>query len=103
MECTVATEENTVYITLPDAFTFGSRDGFRQAINANKSAINCVVDFQKVERMDSAGLGMLLLLKGSSKGASQVVLKNVRPEILKVLQIANFQKMFQIDSSESSE
>lgn len=102
MECEVLKGGGRVNIMLPNVFTFDCRDGLRQAMLESTAGTMYELDFRKVERMDSSALGMLLLLRSNSKGESLVVLKNVRPQILKILQIANFQKLFQIDIAADS-
>ncbi|MEO5341648.1 MAG: STAS domain-containing protein [Magnetococcus sp. MYC-9] len=88
----------TVYVMLPNVFSFDFRDEFRAAITGNPTAVKYEVDFQKVERIDSAALGMLLMLREGARDQSSVVLTNVGPNIYKMLQLVNFQKLFKIQT-----
>ena len=48
--------------------------------------------------MDSSALGMLLILRERAGGdAAKISIKNRNPEIKKILEISNFEKVFKID------
>ncbi|MBF0161039.1 MAG: STAS domain-containing protein, partial [Magnetococcales bacterium] len=86
---------DTATIILPKEFSFSTRNEFRLALKEGKRFYE--VDFQRVERMDSAALGMLLLLKENSNGnAASVLFKNVNPDILKMLRLVRFHELFTI-------
>jgi HptB-dependent secretion and biofilm anti anti-sigma factor len=47
------------------------------------------------EYVDSSALGMLLVLRDKVAGDKTAIsIKNVRPEVMKILEIANFDKLF---------
>ncbi|MEO5341565.1 MAG: STAS domain-containing protein [Magnetococcus sp. MYC-9] len=97
MSCAVVSSGESSVIILPQEFTFNVRDDFRRFLSEKKSLYE--VDFQHVEKIDSAAFGMLLLLKENSKTKSaDVVLRNVKPEILKMLQLVRFHESFTIVS-----
>lgn len=53
------------------------------------------VDLGQVEYMDSSALGMLLLLKEKAEGMKKtIILANCRGTVKKVLEVANFNKLF---------
>lgn len=86
-------------IRLEGRFTFNEHRDFRQAIkdqlDGKCSALE--IDFGKVEYMDSAALGMLLLAKeGAVASGKTVSLVNCRGAVQQVLEVANFQKLFTI-------
>ncbi len=55
------------------------------------------VEMSKVDYMDSAALGMLLLLSERAKAADKtVVLAHASGTVLRVLEVANFNKIFNI-------
>ncbi|MBF0399527.1 MAG: STAS domain-containing protein [Magnetococcales bacterium] len=95
MECQTLISGDVATIILPKEFSFNTRNEFRLALKEKKSAYE--VDFQRVEKMDSAAFGMLLLLKeGSNDKKVSVVFKNVRPEVLRMLQLIKFDQVFTI-------
>lgn len=81
-------------------FDFGSyrqfRDTYEPALEDPKiSAI--VVDLSDVQYIDSAALGVLLLLRDKATAAGKKVsLANPKGTVKEVLEIANFSKLFQI-------
>ncbi|MBF0183479.1 MAG: STAS domain-containing protein [Magnetococcales bacterium] len=85
-----------VNIILPKTFGFEVRNEFRDAIHGNPPGTVYELDFCEVEKMDSAAMGMLLLLKEAAGGDGFVVLMNVKPEIVKLLHLASFNKLFNI-------
>ncbi|WP_130470198.1 STAS domain-containing protein [Candidatus Magnetaquicoccus inordinatus] len=85
-----------VHIILPKTFGFEVRNEFRSAIQDNPPGIVYELDFTEVEKMDSSAMGMLLLLKEAAGGEGFVLLSNVRPDIVKLLHLASFNKLFSI-------
>jgi HptB-dependent secretion and biofilm anti anti-sigma factor len=56
-----------------------------------------VVDFGRVDYLDSSALGMLLLLREKAEAAGKKVsLANLSGTVKQVLEIANFGKLFTI-------
>ncbi|MBF0096092.1 MAG: STAS domain-containing protein [Magnetococcales bacterium] len=86
-----------VNVILPKTFGFEVRNDFRNAIQNNPTGTVYELDFSEVEKMDSSAMGMLLLLKEAAGGEGFVVLSKVKPEIVKLLQLASFNKLFSID------
>ena len=58
------------------------------------------VDLKDVDFMDSSALGMLLLLREHARcRGGEVVIEHPSESIDKVLRVANFEQLFNIDSS----
>lgn len=56
-----------------------------------------VVDLAQAEYLDSAALGMLLLLRKFAECEDNCVsISNAGPSVAKILKIANFQKLFKV-------
>ncbi len=89
-----ATRTLTLYIS--GRFDFGIHQDFRKATEqAGIGVSTIVVDMTRVDYLDSSALGMLLVLRdkvGESKSA--VIIKGAKPEVKKILEIANFDKLF---------
>lgn len=86
----------TLTIKVSGRFDFGLHQDFRKATEQASNNVNkIIVEMAGVDYLDSSALGMLLVLRdkaGESKSAVQI--KNARPEVLKILEIANFDKLF---------
>ena len=89
-------EGNKVIIQAPKTLGFDLRNEFRTVLSDYPVGTSYEMDLQQVEKIDSAGLGMLLLLKEAAGGEGFVVLSKVKPEIVKLLQLASFNKLFSI-------
>jgi len=83
-------------IRIVGRFDFGAHQEFRKVSeNEAKEALAITIDLGRTEYIDSSALGMLLVLRdrvGDSKSAIKII--NARPEVKKILQIANFDKLF---------
>ncbi|MEO5352987.1 MAG: STAS domain-containing protein [Magnetococcus sp. XQGC-1] len=93
-------EGNRVIIHAPKTLGFDLRNEFRTVLSDYPTGTSYEMDLQMVEKIDSAGLGMLLLLKEHAQlknnTASNVVLRNAQPEVLKLLRLVNFHQLFTI-------
>ncbi len=77
-------------------FDFSQHQAFRAALETPDNNVrNFTVDLGKSEYMDSAALGMLLLLLEKVGGSrDRVKIVNPNPSVRKILEIANFDKLF---------
>ncbi len=88
-------------IALSGSFVFSShRDLSKAGEGALKSAGRIVeIDMGNVDYLDSAALGMLLLLREKASAANkEVVLSGCQGLVLQVLNVAHFHKLFTIQS-----
>ena len=64
---------------------------------ASKDAINLLLNFQNVEHLSSAALGMLIKLNQQvAKKGGRLKLSDIRPQIYQVFKITRLNKMFDI-------
>ncbi len=95
----LSSDNKTVNIRIEGKFDFSCQREFREAYRNHAQAGQLFqVDLGRTEYMDSSALGMLLLLKehaDSCKG--KVVLKQANGDILKILEMANFSRQFEIN------
>jgi anti-anti-sigma factor len=86
-------------IRISGRFDFSCHAEFKQAYTGGSGCTSFVVDMGQVTYMDSAALGMLLLLRdhATSKGAT-VAISNCKGQPSEVLKIANFDKLFKISA-----
>ena len=95
----VSSDNKTVLLKISGRFDFSIHNDFR---NAYKSVdfrnVEYVIDLVNTEYLDSSALGMLLLLKEyADETGSNVVINNANQEILEILKIASFDKLFTIN------
>ena len=95
----VADGGKQVTISVTDRFDFSVHREFREAYRASGGpGVTYSVDLAQTEYMDSSALGMLLLLKEHAGGdRASVVIRHAPPNIRKILEIANFHKLFAIE------
>lgn len=87
-------------LLLAGRFDFNSHREFRQVterVLQDPALRELIIDFSRVDYIDSSALGMLLLLreKAEDKGKS-IVLSGAQGMVRQVLSIANFGKLFTI-------
>lgn len=89
----------TLTIGVVGRFDFSVQQQFREAYeNGTAKPDAYVIDLSLADYMDSAALGMLLLLREyGGDGKVPVKIVNVKPQIRKILDIAGFDTMFEID------
>jgi HptB-dependent secretion and biofilm anti anti-sigma factor len=86
----------TIY--LEEKFDFSKVQDFRMAYSNVESPLDAIlINLQKTEYMDSSALGMLLNMHRSliTQVKSFKIVK-CRPQVMKILQIARFDKKFDI-------
>jgi HptB-dependent secretion and biofilm anti anti-sigma factor len=100
MQITTRTDDNKAVISLNGRFDFHSHRAFRQAYEAAMQDGNIrhvELNLAGVEYIDSSALGMLLLLREqATAGNKRVSITGARETVKSVLQVANFQKLFDI-------
>ncbi|NOX76111.1 MAG: STAS domain-containing protein [Gammaproteobacteria bacterium] len=85
-------------MTIDGRFDFNIHAAFRDAYRDVPITTKFVVDLTRTTFMDSAALGMLLLLREFvGEDASAVKIRNCRPDVRKVLQISNLDKLFTVE------
>lgn len=99
MSISSQTADNNLTINISGRFDFSVHREFRAVIDTiNADTRHIFVDLRATEYVDSSALGMLLMLKskmGDQK--DKVSLINTRPEVQKILDIANFDQLFNVN------
>lgn len=98
MQAKVTIDGNKAKIALSGHFTFEGHRIFKDAtsqVQDDKTINEVDLDFSSVDYMDSAALGMLLLLNERMTGR-KVRLTNCKGTVKAVLDVANFSKIFTI-------
>ncbi len=91
-------EGNTRTLHIDGKFDFKLHRRFRELYEKAPPEVNTyVIDLSRTDYMDSSALGMLLLLREHVQDdRDRVQVINCNPEIRKILEIANFDKLFDI-------
>jgi anti-anti-sigma factor len=94
----VVTEGDIRTLRIDGKFDFKLNRAFREMYQQAPDNIRCfVIDLSRTHYMDSSALGMLLLLREHvHEDRSRVRIVRCNPEIRKILEIANFDKLFEI-------
>lgn len=87
---------NALTIKVSGRFDFGVHQNFRKAVEQITLKMKfIVVDLSATNYMDSSALGMLLVLRDKAMSNQQTVkLLNAKSDVRKILEIANFDKLF---------
>ena len=95
---TVSDGGNKVHISVEGKFDFQLYDEFKAAYaNTRGGGAQYIVDLSATEYLDSSALGMLLLLREHAGGeSSNIRISKESPEVKKILDVANFEKLFNI-------
>jgi len=89
-------ESGTLIIKITGRFDFGVHNEFREASKLIETGVTLIeVDLSGTDYLDSSALGMLLVLRDKMAGNKLAIcIKYTRPEVKKILEIANFDKLF---------
>jgi anti-anti-sigma factor len=95
------TEESNgkrIVIHVAGRFDFSQQRAFRDAYReVSDRQIDYVVDLKATSYVDSAALGMLLLLREHAGGdKARVGIQGCSPDVRRVLDIANFGRLFKL-------
>ena len=95
-ECKIHSDSKEVVFVPPSTFQFECHGMFRKAMDQVKPDQNLVVDLRHARYIDSAALG-ILLIANEKLGPKRVVLRHARPGVRRILEVANFQKLFKME------
>jgi anti-anti-sigma factor len=91
-------DDGSVKIQIGEKFTFDCHREMRAAYEGRKTSTQYFVDLAQTDYIDSAALGMLLLLReASGSDTHNIQIINCKSSVKKVLEIANFGLMFTIN------
>ncbi len=99
MQCTYSNKDSHTTVTLSGKFTFADHVHFRGILDlAQHDAANSItLDFTAIEFIDSAGLGMLLLLRDAClKKNVSLSICGIQGQVQKIFAVAKFEQLFSI-------
>jgi anti-anti-sigma regulatory factor len=79
-----------------ERFDFSCAGEFREASATLATGVELTVDFRDTRYIDSAALGMLLLLGEKTGGTQKVRIRNAKGQPKEALEQANFDRLFTI-------
>jgi HptB-dependent secretion and biofilm anti anti-sigma factor len=93
-------DRNNGLISVSGEFTFTDHGPFKRMITemfeTKGNAI--IIDLSKLQFIDSAGLGMLLLARDEAKKANrELVLKNPSGQVKRMFGVTKFDKLFTVE------
>jgi anti-anti-sigma factor len=97
MEYNIENHLESRIISLRGAFTFNDNAAFRSIIKSLEESPppSVVLDFAHVGFIDSAALGMLLLLREEQqKNISHIVLRHAQGQVRKMFDLSKFDNLF---------
>ena len=87
--------DNTVEIDVIGQFDYQCQRDFRNAYRYEPQGVVYVINMFRTEVLDSAALGMLLLLRDhAGREAANITIKGCGENIMRIFQIASFDKLF---------
>ncbi|MBF0294201.1 MAG: STAS domain-containing protein [Magnetococcales bacterium] len=91
-------ENGTLTIRLGRKFDNAAKREFQSAYAGQEAVRRYVVDFRSVTLVDSAALGMLLILRAKAgEEHAEVTLRHLTETILAIFKVAHFDKLFRIE------
>lgn len=95
----ISDDGKVVTIFVEERFDFSLHQVFRDAYSdAEMSNGTFVLDLHATTYMDSSALGMILLLKDYAEASgSKIIIKNANESVYKVLYIAQFNRLMDIE------
>lgn len=94
---TIRDRDTSTKIKVSGRFDFSCHGSFRDAYAGAPTTSDFVVDMEETTYVDSAALGMLLLLREhAQRNGTRVTITNVKGAPKEVLEIANFRRLFKI-------
>jgi len=97
MPITSTQTDKSVRIKTEERFDYAAHTEFRNTYRDVSPNYEYIIDMSETSYMDSSALGMMLLLRehaGSEHSNISVI--GASPEIKKILEISNFDKLFKI-------
>lgn len=89
--------ENKVEIEVIGQFDYQCQREFRKAYRYEPEGVSYVIDMYRTEVLDSAALGMLLLLRDhAGRDKANIAIKGCRENIKRIFQVASFDKLFNL-------
>ncbi|MBQ7593805.1 MAG: STAS domain-containing protein [Synergistaceae bacterium] len=98
MQITTEKNDNELIIALEGSLdTLTSRDLENELKTSINDIESLIIDMEKLDYVSSAGLRVLFKAYKTVSKKGKMTLKNVKPEVLEVLQVTGFDNVFNIE------
>jgi anti-anti-sigma factor len=100
MDYIIDAQHEAYVVNLRGAFTFNDNHAFQTIVKAiEESAPSLIImDFSRVEFIDSAALGMLLFLREEyHKAQGKLVLRHPKGQVRKIFELSKFDSLFVVE------
>ncbi len=99
MEHNAISSGDSLELTLTGKFTFADNKVFNAIMDEIASYKKIIIDLAKVEFIDSAALGILLLVRDKcDKTSTNLLLKNPKGQVKQMFDISRFGDLFNIEN-----
>lgn len=98
MPATLHMIDKQATLKLSGRFTYDEHEQFHAALESldGKEMRNITIDLREVEFIDSAGLGMLLLLRDRMAATTAISLNGAQEQVRKILQLTRLDTVFNL-------
>ncbi len=100
MEYVVSEGDSTKEVFLKGQLTFADHEHFGSIIEKVREydGSECIIDLERLERVDSAGLGMFVLLRDMANSRNlKMVFRSPRGQVQRMLEISEFHTFLTIE------
>lgn len=99
LETNLDSETQTLEVIISGRFDFSIHQNFRKVTQQTGAGVkSIIIDLSDTDYMDSSALGMLLVLRDKvDENKDAITIKNPKAEVRKILEIANFDRLFTLD------
>lgn len=99
MEHNAISSGDSLELTLAGKFTFADNKIFNSIMDEIASYKKIIIDLAKVEFIDSAALGILLLVRDKcDKTSTNLLLRNPKGQVKQMFDISRFGDLFSIEN-----
>lgn len=101
MEYLVHDDDGIKEVTLKGHLTFADHEAFGSIIENIREyeGDECVIDLENLERVDSAGLGMFVLLRDMANSKNlKMIFRKPRGQVMRMLEISEFHTFLTIEA-----
>jgi len=96
----ISENEKKMTMVLSERFDFSCHGDFRDAYRSvDPTQFEITIDFRATDYIDSAALGMLLVLRERAGGdRANITLKSCQPSVQQILDITHFEELFKFSA-----
>lgn len=102
MDYQIVTKSDICELHLSGELTFSDNVAFREVIEElkNTSSPTIEIDFAKLTYIDSAGLGLLVLLFEEAKDQNRsIAIRNIQGDVKRIMEVARFEEIVDVKAS----